>query len=205
MWEIRETTSRTGTGETISSVITGFALDEIKFGLFPGTQGCTHKHKKSPHRGGSSEGVYSVVFLASPHQCWMSTLFSLLYLEEEGEWWGGTKTPNNKKGPKQYHYLRDIYCRCLLLFILLFLSLSLCALLSTFTRLHRISLSSALESSSISAHTELRYEKTWRQKSGWDVSTVKELADCGLLLFQHNGSKFHVTYVVCFCVAVGGW
>lgn len=134
----------------------------------------------------------------------VSSLFSFV-LGGGGEMMRGTKTPNNKKGPQQWHYLHGIYCHCLLLFILLFPSLSLCAPPSTFTLPHRISLSSALESSSISAYTEVHSEKTWRQKSGWDVGAVKAQADCSLLLSQHNGSKFYVTYAACFCVAAGGW
>lgn len=103
MWEIRETwtTRRTGTGEKFLSVISDFALDEIKFDCFPGTQGCTHKHIKiTTQRWQQWRGALdSVIFLASPHQCWMSTLFSLLYLEEEGEWWGEQKHQTTKKVP----------------------------------------------------------------------------------------------------------
>lgn len=126
-----------------------------------GTQGCTRTQAwvgRHPHTGDSSGKVRSVLSFAwLPHtsaECQLSYSFVL------GGGRGmmrGTKTPNNKKGPQQCCYLRRIYCLPSRFF---FFSLSLCAPLSTFTLARRISLSSALESSSVSTHAEVHSEKT---------------------------------------------
>lgn len=144
------------------SAISDFALDKIKSGLFSWyPRVYTQTHKKHHTEVAAVKGCVGFChFPGFPTPVLnVNSLFSFV-LGGGGGMMRGTKTPNNKKGPQQCHYLRDIYHRCLLLFILLFLSLSLCALLFTFTLLHRISLSSALESSSISAYTEVHYEKT---------------------------------------------
>lgn len=133
MSQMRKTqaTSSTGTGEKTLRVFSEFVLDYKMSGLFVRyPRVYTHKHipPNIPpyahiHTGDSSGGVRFVICLASSHQCWMSTLFSLLYLENVGGMMRGTKTPNNKKGPQQCRYLRGIYCcLCLPHLTLLFLS-----------------------------------------------------------------------------------
>lgn len=65
-----------------------------------------------------------------------------------------------------------------------------------FTLPHRISLSSALESSSVSAQSELHSEKTWRQRSRWDVGAARHKGDSGSLSRRrHGSSNFRCTLV----------
>lgn len=143
-----------------------------------GTQGCTHIHThrntciKPPHTGDSSGGTRCVLSFAwLPHtsaECQLSFLFCT--------WrrWGNDEGNKNTKQQKRSATM-PLSSRHLLplspsLHPPLPLSLSLCAPPtppSTFTLPHRISLSSALESSSVSAHThaEVHSEKTWRKKA----------------------------------------
>lgn len=157
-----------------------------------GTEGCTNTHKnrgvKTTQRPVTAlRGcLKSVIYLASSRYCWMSTLLFCTWRR-----WGkdeGIKTANNNK---------RFSTMLLSLWHLLPLSPSLhssCSSLTSFvwtpptapplTLPHRISLSTALESSSVNAQTEGHSEKIWRNKVGSMSPLVVTLSDFISLPFK---------------------
>lgn len=166
-----------------------------------GTQGCTyintHTHpntgiKTPTHKWQQWQGVLRfVICLASPHQCWMSTLLFFCTWKRWGNDEGNKNTKLQKRSPTMPLSSQHLPPLSPSPHPPLLLSLSLYAPPFTFTLPHRISLSSALESSSVSAHAELHCEKTWRNKVGRMSPQQWRWPNVVHCCLKVTGSKFH--------------
>lgn len=165
-----------------------------------GTQGCTyinthtpkHRHKNTHTQVTAVAGCAAFCHLPGfPTPVLNVNSFILLYLEEVGEWWGEQKHQTTKKVPNNAAiFAASTAAVSFSSPSSSSLSLPLCPPF-TFTLPHRISLSSALESSSVSAHAELHCEKTWRNKVGRMSPQQWRWPNVVHCCLKVTGSKFH--------------
>lgn len=153
-----QATSRTGTGEKTLRVFSEFVLDYKMSGLFVRyPRVYTHKHIPPNIPPTHTYTLVTVVaecvlsFAWLPHtsaECQLSFLFCTWRMW--GEWWGEQKHQTTKKVPNNAAIFAASTAASVSLISPSSSSLSLCPPRppSTFTLPHRISLSSALESSS---------------------------------------------------------
>lgn len=191
-YKTNQTRSSSQTGGTTLKCHWSLSLTTYSLDRFPGTLGCTYTHIKNYHAQATASLCCVLSFARLLHTSAVNYLFSFVLRGSDEA--GGTQKHQTTKKVSNNATILASSAAAVYSSSSSSPSLPLCPPPpppppSTFTLPHRISLSSALESSSVSAQSELHSEKTWRQRSRWDVGAAKHKGNRGSLSCRRHGSS----------------